>query len=238
METMLDRVEKRLLETGQSAAAVSLLVSEGKSPDVIRDLRRRGTVPKGEAFDRLAEALETTVAYLRHGKVTDITVADRRTGYDAGPRAAPFAEPLRRDLPVYGTALGGDVSFEREDMIETHILELTDAIDWAERPPILVGRKDVYALYISGNSMEPRHEPGDLVVIDPKQPPRPGEDVIVQISDPDQEPGVKGALIKRLVRRTSEYVELRQYEPAMVFRVPVRRIVSLHRVLRMNDVIG
>jgi phage repressor protein C with HTH and peptisase S24 domain len=38
-------------------------------------------------------------------------------------------------------------------------------------------------------------------------------------------------LIKRLVRRTGGYVELRQFNPDTTFRVETQRVAKIHRVL-------
>lgn len=237
-ETMLDRIEKRRRELNLSARHVGL---EGAgNPDLLRDMRRKNTKPKREALAGIAELLETTVEYLLHGQNTGAVIANQRTGYDAEPEPLPFGKALPRTMPVYGTALGSEIIFDgAEAKVETHLIEMTDVIDWVRRPPILEGRKDVYALYISGHSMEPRFEPGDPVIVDPKRAPKPGDDVIVQITDVvGDEIEVKAAVIKRLVRRTAAYIELRQYNPALTFTVPVEQILFVHRVLGIRDMLG
>lgn len=236
-ETFIDRVDSRIRELGTTDRAVSLMVTEEKNPDLIRDLRRRPNARPRDpiVLDRLAEALETTRAFLLYGRTDGDVVADKRTGYNPGPAGKPFNFP--KSLPVFGTAIGADLNFEGErDPIETHIVELTEEIDWIGRPPAFEGRRDVYALYISGSSMEPRHEPGDPVIVDPKRPPSPGDDVIVQIRAEGSDE-VKAALIKRLVRRTARHIELRQYNPSLTFTVNIDRVHSIHRVIPWRDVL-
>ena len=236
--TFIDRIDERLTALGMTDHTASLLASENRNRDMIRDLRRRGQQPKRETMNRLAEALETTVEYLKTGRNTGTVLADRRSGYDAGGPPDPFASQPRT-LQVYGTALGAEMQFEDANLIEAHLIEMVDVIDWVRRPPLLEGRKDVYALYVSGSSMEPRYEPGDPVVVDPKRAPKPGDDVIVQIRDGEGDGTIiRAALIKRLVRRTAVFVELRQYNPATTFRVPVDRVASMHRVLGMRDIVS
>ncbi len=235
-ENFVDRMNRRLTELGLSDRAASITAS-GK-PDLIRDIRRKGVKPKQDLLVALAEVLETTTEYLLHGVNTGHVVADRRTGYDAPPEGSPFVKALPRDIPVYGTVLGSEITFNGDgEIIETHILEMTSEIDWVRRPPMLETRRDVYALYVSGSSMEPRFEPGDPVIVDPKRSPKPGDDVIVQLYTTDGD-GVQVALIKRLVRRTANYIELRQYNPDTVFTVAMDRVAAVHRVLMMRDVIG
>lgn len=233
MDQMIDRIDERLAAVGLTDRAASIQAT-GKA-DTIRDIRRKGTKPKQEALAGLAEVLETTTEYLLHGRETGHVVGDRRTGYEPQPDPVPFSKTPARSLPVFGTVLGSEVSFD-DTAIETHMIELTEEIDWVRRPPILESRRDVYAVYISGHSMEPRFEPGDPVIVDPKRAPKPGDDVIVQLTTDGET--VATALIKRLVRQSSNYVELRQYNPPKVFRVDRERVKWLHRVLSMGDVIG
>jgi SOS-response transcriptional repressor LexA len=234
---MIDRVRARLAVTGQSDREVSLLVSDGRNADVIRDMDRKGITPKGERLEKLAEVLETTVGWLRTGRTDTALIADRRTGFDAGPQLAD----LPRDLPVKGTALAHDLSFDSdgEVEIEAHMIGLEETIDRLRRPLILAGRSDVYAIYIQGTSMEPRFEGGDAIIVDTRRPPSPGDYVVVQLAEMDGEQDMRRmALIKRLVRRTATTVELQQFNPAVSFKVPQAKITAIHRVLSLADLLG
>ncbi|WP_170841819.1 S24 family peptidase [Sphingomonas gellani] len=238
MTDLIERLEERLTALGKSDREVSLLATEGRSSDLIRDLRRgRGKRMGIEAYQRLAEALETTVSYLRDGVHAAEASPNRRTGYESHAADRSFDEALPRTIPVYGTALGAELDLNGDELVESHIVELTEAIDWVRRPPLLARRSDVYAVYITGSSMEPRFEPGDPVIVDPKRPPRPGDDVIVQLADRHTE-GAKAALIKRLVRRSAKALTLRQYNPPMDFEVAADEVLAVHRVVMMRDLLG
>jgi SOS-response transcriptional repressor LexA len=230
-QSLLDRIDERLAVMGLTDRQASLLAT-GK-PDTIRDIRRRKRLPKIDTLAALAEVLETTVEYIKFGKDTGAQLGERRTGFESGPDGPRLGASLPRTLGVYGTVLGGDPHLDGAP-IETH--ELTDVIDWIRRPAIFDGRRDVYALYVTGSSMEPRFEPGDPVVVDPKRPPRPGDDVIVQLIDHDDV--VRTSLVKRLVRRTATSLELRQYNPDITFTVPLSRVKEIHRVVMMRDLLG
>lgn len=227
----INRIDERLEALGLTDRKASLLAT-GK-PDLIRDIRRRGSLPKIEALAQLAEALETTVEYIKFGRQTGAVIADRRTGFEHGPEGMAIGATLPRTLQVYGTVLGGDPGFD-DGKVESH--EVTEVIDWIRRPSMFEGRPDVYALYVTGSSMEPRFEPGDPVVIDPKRPPRPGDDVIVQLADDNG--SVTLSLIKRLVRRTANELQLRQYNPDITFAVPLGRVKEIHRVVMLRDMLG
>lgn len=146
-----------------------------------------------------------------------------------------------KDLPVYGTALGADLTFpdgeDAEVEVEQTLLALTETIAYVRRPPAMDGMRKAYALYVVGTSMEPRYFSGDPVFIDPVRPPQIGDDVVVQLlrRNDDGEGEVIAALIKRLRRRTARFVELEQYEPRQTFKVPVGQIAHLHRIISMRE---
>lgn len=227
----IERIDERLAALGLTDRRASLLAT-GK-PDLIRDIRRRGSLPKIEALAALAEALETTVEYIKFGQRTGAVVAERRTGFEDGPEGIAIGATLPRTLQVYGSVLGGDPGLD-DGKVESH--EVTEVIDWIRRPSMFDGRPDVYALYVTGSSMEPRFEPGDPVVVDPKRPPRPGDDVIVQLYGEDGR--VTLSLIKRLVRRTATELQLRQYNPDITFAVPLARVKDIHRVVMLRDMLS
>ena len=150
------------------------------------------------------------------------------------PVFAPAMWP--RDVPVYGSALGGDYLDAGGERIEQTILEMTEAIDYAPRPPSFAGNRTMYALYVVGSSMEPRYEQGEVIYVDPRRPPMAGDFVVVQLRNAEDD--VVTALVKRFIRRTVAVVELEQFNPAARFTVPVETIAAMHRVLRPGDMLG
>jgi transcriptional regulator with XRE-family HTH domain len=151
----------------------------------------------------------------------------------------------KRDFPVYGTALGCDLDLTGANgapaAIEQTMLEMTEAVDYLRRPANLAGRKDAYALVVAGNSMWPRFDDGDTVVVDPRRQASPGQDVIVQLRDGgghDGDERVVAALIKRLVRRTSTTWELEQFNPPMRFTLPAAMVQAVHRIVPVGEMLG
>lgn len=149
-----------------------------------------------------------------------------------------------RDFPVVGTALGADLHFEDEGrpvLIEQTEIMVSDTINYIKRPPVLASAKKAYALYVVGSSMEPRFDPGTLVYVDPRRPPSINDDVVVQLRDGNGHDGddrVVCALLKRLIRRTANYIELAQYNPALTFKVPMTQVSQIHRVVPYSEIIG
>ena len=69
--------------------------------------------------------------------------------------------------------------------------------------PICSARRNAYAVYIVGDSMEPRYYAGELAHIHPGKPITIGAFVLVQIR-PEHDGDTPKAVIKRLVKRTGQ----------------------------------
>lgn len=152
---------------------------------------------------------------------------------------------LPRDIPIYGTALGSEVSFDLTDGtgsigVEQAELDQSEVLAFLRRPPALAGRKNVYGVYVSGASMYPRFKEGEAVIVDPRRPPMIDDDVIVQLRIPDDQSGerVSAVLVKRLVRRTAAYVELAQFNPPLSFRIDMARVASIHRIVTPGELLS
>lgn len=148
----------------------------------------------------------------------------------AGPEdPLPARASWPRDVPVHGTAAGAVTGAMQ--------IEADSTVDYVLRPPGIAGARDVYGLYVVGDSMEPRYFEGDLVYVHPGRPVRVGDFVVVQTQAHDHDP--PQSYIKRLTRRTAENVILEQFNPAETFiTIPARFVIKMHRVLTTNDLMG
>lgn len=108
--------------------------------------------------------------------------------------------PGTADLPVYASAEGGP-----SGMMVTY-----DPVDWLVRPEELQNVRNAFAVYVIGESMEPRYEQGDMILVHSTRPPKRGDDVLLLS---EQEDGAFAALIKRLVKWDNESWTVRQYNP-------------------------
>ena len=149
------------------------------------------------------------------------------------------ADRMRRDLPIYGTALGADEIVDGE-AIEQTTLNRGEVVEYKRRPPILDGRADVYGLYVQGSSMHPRFRDGDTVFVESRKRPAVGDDAVIYLRTPDEVEGERASsvLIKAIVRKTASYVELEQYNPAQTFRIAMERVERMDRVLTLDDMIS
>jgi hypothetical protein len=163
------------------------------------------------------------------------------------PNATPFkmegasSDRMRDDLPFYGSALGAAREVDGE-AIEQTTLNKAEVITYAKRPTILNGNAAAYGLYVSGSSMEPRHMDGEMLVVDPKGRIRNGDDVVVYLrptnAEDDDGDAARAVLVKRLVRRTSGYIELEQFTPAKTFRIDMSEVVRVDRVIPWSELLS
>lgn len=166
------------------------------------------------------------------------------SGVPSLPNAIPF-RPMGpntddpADVPVYGTALGTLLDVDGGAVEQTY-LNQGDIITYFSRPSALRGRTDIYGLFIQGSSMAPRFEEGEMTYAETRKPPKVGEDAVIYLVDTDSNDGeeFKACLIKRIVRRTSEYIELQQFNPACTFRVPAERVKAVHRVIPWGELLA
>lgn len=142
----------------------------------------------------------------------------------------PALSDFQRNLPVLGTA-GGATIRQVDGFRMEH-----EVVDYVRRPPALAKRMNAYAIFVMGDSMSPVHNPGDLRFIDPEQRPAIGDSVIVQTKHHDSDPGQ--AYIKILKRRTPNVIVLQQFNPSAILEIPAQYVVSIHRVMTMNDLFG
>lgn len=143
------------------------------------------------------------------------------------PTEIPPRSLMPRDVPLLGTVWGGesgDFSMNGETG------------DYMRRPPRYAGRADLFALFVQGESMQPRYFSGELIYVEKQRPPQNGDHVVVELL-PD-EGGVCEAYLKQLVAITPTKIRLQQYNPTKTIEIERRRISQILRVLSMMDLLG
>jgi phage repressor protein C with HTH and peptisase S24 domain len=183
---------------------------------------------KGERQMKLLEAVQIAsflgVAQeevLRHaGEATaPPTDADaRRPGRGRPPATSVPSANLARGselIPIRSAARGGnDQSMFLED----------GPIGYTPRPANLEGVRAAYAIYMVGDSMEPRYEQGWLLHVNPFKPPVRGRDVVVYKRG-------QIVLIKQFVGWEGGALVLRQLNPADILRIPRDEVIECHLVV-------
>ena len=80
--------------------------------------------------------------------------------------------------------------------------------------PIDAAPAFAHGRYFIGDSMSPAYEQGDLLIVYPGRPVRPGDDCVFVR---DQGDGTQQFMVKRLLRITAKKWRVRQYSPAKDF---------------------
>lgn len=122
--------------------------------------------------------------------------------------------PAGKDLPIVGAAMGGARGFFFNDGTPK---------DYAERPPSLIGVADAFAVYVYGDSMEPRYMQGEVVHVNPNRPITRNCFVVVELAD-------GRGMIKQFLRQDDRRLVLRQFKPEqqlMLDRAEVTRICRI-----------
>ncbi|MEO5605582.1 MAG: S24 family peptidase [Novosphingobium sp.] len=233
-EILAERITNRLKELDLTARNVSIQAT-GK-PDVIRDLQRRKSTPNGPTLARIADALQTTSDWLL-GNVENPGQLRSEVSFHELPQG--WREPGAGSIPLLGTAFCADLIIEQEGesvAIEQIQLEVDHTVRMIERPSALWNAPNAYAIYFQGSSMERRFYQGEIGIVDPRRPPSPGHIVLVKLNDGESQT-VMTALVKELVRATSAYVELLQYNPEISFRIPRNRVEAMERIYRPDELL-
>lgn len=139
------------------------------------------------------------------GSILEPSASMRMMPYQGGPR----------DLPVYGSAQGG---FDGEEV------DITYPISYIPRPSQLAGASKAFAVYVVGNSMEPRYFPGEIVLCAPGKPIKKGDFVVVEFAD-------HRAIVKQFISGNDQEIRLKQLNPDAEKAIPRPLIIGIHRII-------
>jgi phage repressor protein C with HTH and peptisase S24 domain len=152
----------------------------------------------------------------------------RDVRYPSPTIEGPTRRTMPEDIPVLGTALGGETGADFTLNGESGMR--------VKRPPRLEGRVDIFALFVQGESMSPRYMPGELIYLEKARPPQIGDHVVVEMK-----PGADGtqeAYLKRLVAITPTKVKLAQYSPERGVELDRKKVLQIIRVMTLSDLLG
>ncbi|HEY4162108.1 MAG TPA: S24 family peptidase, partial [Dongiaceae bacterium] len=129
-------------------------------------------------------------------------------------RVTTPASQGQRDLPVMGAVKGGSEGFYFNE---------GEAKEFVERPANLRGVSNGLALYVDGDSMEPRYFAGELLYVNPNRPLTKNCFVAVELTDGQ-------GLIKQFLRRSDDEVVLRQFNPPKDIHLRAGEVRKIHRI--------
>jgi phage repressor protein C with HTH and peptisase S24 domain len=216
MDAARSAIVSRVAELGLSLSELSLKV--GKNHAYFQQFIKRG-VP-----NRLPEEVR--------GRVAEILGLDERLLKEAPSSQARLmmtdaVRSVARGtlwIPVYGHAVGGrDGEFILSGNQVSEVLA----------PPNLSHVPDAYAVYVVGDSMEPRYFAGETVFVNPRLPIGRGSFVVAQISKGQE--GEPRAYVKRFVSQDAKRLRLEQYNPKKVLEFPMSTVVAIHRIVMSGE---
>lgn len=208
------RLREVRLERGMTMAALAERI--GVTQPAISQWESGRERPGRETLQRLAGALGVTAEAL----------ALRAGAQSATATLSPLQLPA--DVPVLGTAVGGDSGdFSFNGMV----------VDYVRRPQGVAQMRNIYALWVTGDSMAPWNRRGDLIYVTPTRPPVPGDHVVVELAGVHaHEAGT--AMVKLLAGQTPTQYRLRQYNPERDFTIARTRVKAIHKVLSLRELMG
>lgn len=173
--------------------------------------------PASERFPAIAEHLNTTVEWLMLGNGE----RERASTHPEPSNGSVINAPLGQNglLPVYGQAVAG---VEGQFPMNGNILFFVVA------PPQIARIDGAYAVGISGDSMFPRYEDGEIAFVNPTRRVKKGDYVVAQIQMDEHEP--PQAYVKRFVRHNDEELVLSQFNPAKDLIFDHEKVVSVHYI--------
>lgn len=119
-------------------------------------------------------------------------------------------------IKVFGRAVGGvDGEFEMNGSVLYEVMA----------PPVLSDISGAYAVQVSGESMSPRYEDGEVCFVDPHRRVKRGDYVIAQVKL--EEHGPLLAYVKRFVRHNAEELVLDQFNPPKELRFLSHQVHSV-----------
>jgi len=184
---------------------------------------------KGERQMKLLEAVQVSAflgvpqeEVLRHaGASLDAPPRTEPARRGRPPRTGPStAGPTRAEpIPIRSAARGGG---------EQEMFLGDGPIGYTPRPANLTGVRDAYAIYMIGDSMEPRYAQGWLLHVNPFKPPTRGRDVVVYKKD-------HAVLTKQFIGWDSDALILHQLNPPQEIRIPREEVQDCHLVVGVDQ---
>lgn len=177
--------------------------------------------PRGTMLRDIAKAIGTTEIELRTGNNLTMSVPLSEAEPNSRDNARlGGAVSLSHTVPVYGQAMGGK---HGEFVLNGN--KVGDLL----APSSLIGVPDAYAVYIAGDSMEPRYFAGEVAFIHPRLTVKKGDFVVAQIAT--DEGSAPLAFVKRFLSMDDRRLRLEQLNPRKALEFPRKRVVSVHLIL-------
>ena len=202
-------------------------VRAGVSRTVWADMRRHGN-PSRRTLERLLTAADSSLAEFEALRLGAHAITTREVTGSLADKAGWGWSPARHpSLPLLATSLAGEWG-QAGSGIELAAVQWEEVVEMVARPSSLAVDRDAYALTVVGDSMWPRFRPGRRIAVSPRSPIAVGDDVLVRLR-PSASSGQ--ILMKALIKRTNDTIELRQFNPDLKFSVDNSQVEAIHKVV-------
>ena len=159
----------------------------------------------------------------------------RYTRQEAQPRIE-LAEKIAEVLGVHvNDVLGGEVIAQQTAVqagLGFDITDVTSQIEMVNIPDYLENAPSPYAVYVTGDSMEPRFIAGELLYVHPGKPIRKNDYVVVQLHAQN----ANHAIVKRMVKQSNDGLIVEQLSDGQTREIPAKDVISVHRVVGQRTV--
>lgn len=204
----------------------------GQHQSTLAHWERGKARPSPEKVDLMAPVLGVATEWLLYGRGSGPDMNRGPGRVESGGRGAPPASGdllprLRpgaelvgdRDLPVYASAQGG-----ADGMTINY-----DPIEYVKRPEPLMQVRGAFGFYLVGDSMSPKYEHGDLLLVHPTRPPG-RRDAILIIKRGEGGHG-HDALVKLFVAWKDDALLVEQFNPPKQFSIPRDAVHGVHQIV-------
>jgi len=206
---MTDRKNRiKILATQAEMSLTQLAEKVEVKPHTIRRYTRQEAQPRIELAEKIAEVLGVHVNDVLGGEVIA-----QQTAVQAG----------HQQMPAYGAVQAG-LGFDITDV--TSPIEMVNIPDYLENAP------SPYAVYVTGDSMEPRFIAGELLYVHPGKPIRKNDYVVVQLHAQN----ANHAIVKRMVKQSNDGLIVEQLSDGQTREIPAKDVISVHRVVGQRTV--
>lgn len=223
----MDPIRMLILEKSHApgASLASWSKAVGKNPTYLQQFITKGSPQKlpEDVRRKLARLMDVPEDLLRAAPVD----ADDAPALMARPQTNArmgAAVALGATVPAYGHAAGG-----KDGQFILNGNRISDIL----APPSIQDVRGAFAVYVAGDSMEPRYHAGEAVFVNPKLPVRPNDYVVAQILGEDED--TPEAYVKRYIGKDSRNLRLYQFNPKKTLTFPVKRVVSVYRIVMGGD---
>lgn len=185
----------------------------------------------GRRLEALASALGVT-----GDEIAMLTGDDGAAARQAGARRAGSKPPIADVIPIFSSRLTTPVTLDGKEIETLFRSSIASAGTHIERPASLANRNDVYAMGYYGQGMEPAVIDGELVLVTASHI-RMGDLVAINLQDSNASRDGNRVMIKRLVGRTPDSIELEQLSPPLRFKIPHENIASIERLVHLEELL-